>query len=198
MGLAILLGITAGIGAPASALADGEASSPPIGTQTISLSAGPIFPIRLTPHQSSKLFGAATALSTAWVVTNPLGSAWYQGRFSLGVGIIGLSTSEPVTAYGISLTPKLEYRFTGWGRLRPHVEGGGGPIWTDLGGRVPEQPGQFNFLVWTGAGLSWMLTPRWALTAGFRFMHISNAHLRDPNSGLNVGMPYAALSYSLF
>ena len=71
-------------------------------------------------------------------------------------------------------------------------------MWTDLGGRVPEQPGQFNFLVWGGAGVSYHMTATWALTVGYRVMHISNGGTRSPNSGLNVGLPFIGLSYQGF
>ena len=77
-----------------------------------------------------------------------------------------LGTSEPVTGYGVGITPKLQYAFVGLDRLWPDIEGGGGPIWTDLGDRVPEQLGEFNFVVWGGAGGAWLLTPRWALNVG--------------------------------
>ena len=131
-------------------------------------------------------------------LTDPIGSGWYQGQIALGAELLTFGTSEPLTAYGVGVTPKLQYRFTAWDRLRPYVEGGGGPLWTDLGGRVPEQPGPFNFVVWSGAGCAWTLTPQWAVNAGYRFVHISNAGTRTPNSGLNYGLPFVGFSYSLF
>jgi hypothetical protein len=180
------------------AVAEETASQLPIGTQTIGMTGGAFFPIRLTEDQSTKLFGAATGLSFSLTLTDPMGSSWYQGQVSLGAELIGLFTSEPSGSYGIGVTPKLSYAFVGAKRFRPYFEGGGGPMWTDLGGRVPEQPGQFNFLIWGGAGCSFLVTPQWAVTAGYRFMHISNAGLRQPNSGLNFGLPYIGLQYSLF
>ncbi|HLZ34203.1 MAG TPA: acyloxyacyl hydrolase [Nitrospira sp.] len=169
-----------------------------IGTQTVGFTAGPLFPIRLMPAQSSKLFGVAAAPSWAITLTDSIGSSWYQGQVGIGVELPTFRTDEPVTAYGIGISPKLLYSFTALGRLRPYLEGGGGPLWTDLGGRVPEQPGQFNFIVWGGAGCSWFLTPQWAVQAGYRFVHISNGGTRHPNSGLNAGMPFVGLSFSFF
>ena len=131
-------------------------------------------------------------------ITDPIGSIWYRGQVSLGAELLALTTSEPITAYGIGFTPKLQYLFVGLDRLRPYIEGSGGPIWTDLGGQVPEQPGEVNFVVWGGAGGAWLLTPQWALNIGYRFVHISNGGTRMPNSGLNFGLPFAGLSYSIF
>ena len=131
-------------------------------------------------------------------VTDPIGAGWYEGQLAIGAELLAFGTYEPVTAYGVAVTPKLVFTFTMLHRLRPYVEGGGGPIWTDLGGRVPEQPGQFNFAVWGGAGCSWFVTSQWAIQAGYRFLHISNAGTQSPNSGLNFGMPFIGFSYSLF
>ena len=170
----------------------------PVGTHTVGLTAGPFFPIRILSNQSSKLFGEA--LMPAWMVTltDPIGSGWAQGQLAIGAEIAALHTHEPIHAYGVGFTPKLVFTSTAFGRWHPFIEGGGGPLWTDLGGRVPEQPGQFNFLVWGGAGCAYTVTPQWSLQAGYRIMHISNAGTRDPNSGLNVGLPFIGLSYNGF
>jgi lipid A 3-O-deacylase len=170
----------------------------PVGTHTIGLTAGPFFPARVLPSQSSKLFGEALMPSWTVTLTEPIGSGWYQGQFALGAELIAFHTSEPITAYGLGFTPKLVYASTAFGRVHPFLEAGGGPVWTDLGGQVPEQPGQFNFLVWGGAGCSYRLTRALAIDAGFRFMHISNAGTRQPNSGLNFGLPFIGLSYQGF
>ena len=131
-------------------------------------------------------------------LTDPIGSNWYRGQVALGAELLSFGTSEPQTGYGVGVTPKLQYTFTGLGRLRPYIDGGGGPIWTDLGGRVPEQPGHFNFAVWGGAGCAWSLTSQWAVMVGYRFVHISNGGTRMPNSGLNYGLPFVGLTFSLF
>jgi len=184
---------------PSSATAStDEPASTPIGTQTIGFTAGPFFPLRVGPSQSSKLFGEAFMPSWMVTLTEPIGSGWYQGQLALGAELVTFHTSEPITAYGVGFTPKLVYTSTAFGRVRPFLEAGGGPVWTDLGGQVPEQPGQFNFLVWGGAGCSYQLTRALAVNAGYRFMHISNANTRQPNSGLNFGLPFLGLSYQMF
>ncbi len=183
---------------PRMACANEPISYPTVGTQTIGLTVGPIFPIRVMPSQSSKIFGAAAMPSWSMTLTDPIGSNWYRGQVALGAELLVFGTSEPVTGYGVGITPKLQYTFVGLDRLRPYLEGGGGPIWTDLGGRVPEQPGEFNFVVWSGTGCAWFLTPQWAINVGYRFVHISNGGTRTPNSGLNFGLPFAGLTYSIF
>ena len=194
LGLILLLDLQT----PYSTYAQEFPSTVPVGTHTIGLTTGPFFPIRVLSGQSSKLFGEALMPSWTITLTESIGAGWYQGRLSFGAEVIAFHTAEPITAYGLGFTPKLVYTSTAFGRLRPFFEAGGGPVWTDLGGRIPEQPGQFNFLVWGGAGCSYQITPTWALAAGYRIMHISNAGTRAPNSGLNFGLPFIGLSYQGF
>lgn len=165
------------------------------GTQTVGLTMGPFHPVRLLSGQSSKLFGLAAMPSWSITVTDTIGSGWYRGQLALGAELILFKTTDPLTAAGVGLTPKLVYTWISLNRVRPFVEGGGGPLWTDVGGRVPEQPGQFNFLVWGGAGCAWAIHPSWTVQAGYRLVHISNGGTRTPNSGLNFGLPFIGLSY---
>jgi lipid A 3-O-deacylase len=198
--LTLKLGLVLLLGLPAlhSAHAEELPFATPVGSHTFGLTTGPLFPLRILSTQSSKLFGEALMPSWMITLTEPIGAGWYQGQLALGAELIAFRTYEPITAYGAGFTPKLVYTSTTFGRVGPFVEAGGGPMWTGLGGRVPEQPGQFNFLVWAGAGASYHMTPTWALTAGYRVMHISNGGTRSPNSGLNVGLPFIGLSYQGF
>ncbi|HEX5545637.1 MAG TPA: hypothetical protein VFX10_09090 [Nitrospira sp.] len=49
------------------------------------------------------------------------------------------------------MTPKVVYPSTSFGSLKPYVEGGGGLIWANFNGRIPEQGTDFIFCV----GRSW-------------------------------------------
>jgi hypothetical protein len=53
---------------------------------------------------------------------------------------------------------------------------------TDL---VPEQSTHANFTEFAGTGIAWRMNPHAALTAQYRFVHVSNAGLDEPNIGLN-------------
>lgn len=198
LSLALPLLLTIHFLSSTSAASTDEPASTPIGTQTIGLTTGPFFPLRVGPNQSSKLFGEAFMPSWMVTLTEPIGSSWYQGQLALGAELVAFHTHSPMTAYGIGLTPKMVYTSTAFGRVRLFIEGGGGPVWTDLGGRIPEQPGQFNFLVWGGVGSAYYFTPSWVVQAGYRVMHISNAETRSPNSGLNFGLPFIGLTYQRF
>jgi len=72
------------------------------------------------------------AVHPSWqtVLTEPIGNSWWTGSVGLGVEGVLLGIAEPTSAYGVGFTPKLIYTFTSFGRLKPYIEGGGGPLWT--------------------------------------------------------------------
>ncbi len=168
------------------------------GNQTVGGVVGGMLPVRLMDGQSSKLNGVAVHPSWQITLTDTIGDGWWSGSIAFGAELALLGVTHPTGAYGVGLTPKLVYTFTSFGRLKPYVEGGGGPIWTNFGGRIPEQGSDFNFLVWGGAGANWELTAQWSLNAGVRFSHISNADTDRPNRGLNYLLPFIGISTKLF
>ncbi|MGZ9190079.1 MAG: acyloxyacyl hydrolase [Nitrospira sp.] len=175
-----------------------EPSATLIGTQTVGLVAGGMLPVRGMEAQSSKLNGVAVHPSWQIALTDPAGEGWWRGSIALGIEAALLGITQPTGAYGIGVTPKLSYTFTSFGSLKPYAEGGGGPLWTNFDGRIPEQGSDFNFLVWGGAGASYDLTARWALNAGVRFSHISNAGTDSPNGGVNYLLPFVGVAAKLF
>lgn len=169
-----------------------------VGRQTLGLVAGGMLPVRLMEAQSSKLNGVAVHPSWHIALTDPIGDAWWSGSIALGAELALLGITQPTGAYGVGFTPKLVYTFSSFGRLKPFIEGGGGPLWTNFDGRIREQGSDFNFLVWGGTGVSYDLTPQWSLTLGVRFSHISNSGTDKPNGGLNYLLPLAGISTKLF
>ena len=181
-----------------SPVAAEESSSSWIGKQAVGVVVGGMLPVRVMEAQSSKLNGVAVHPSWQVGLTDPVGEGWWRGSVALGVEAALLGIAEPTGAYGVGVTPKLIYIFTAFGRLRPFLEGGGGPLWTNFDGRIPEQGSDFNFLVWGGAGASYDLTKLWALNVGVRFSHISNGGIESPNRGLNYLLPFIGVSTKLF
>ena len=175
-----------------------ESSAGMVGNQTVGVVIGGMVPVRLTGGQSSELNGVAVHPSWQITVINPIGNEWWSGSIALGVEVALLGIAEPTSTYGVGFTPKAAYTFTSFGRLKPYLEGGGGPLWTNFEGRIPEQGSDFNFLVWGGAGANYDLTERWALNAGVRFSHISNADIYSPNRGVNFVLPFIGVSAKVF
>ena len=167
-----------------------------VGTQEIGLSAGYLFPHRLVEGKS-KTEQRGPAFMPSWMITltDPIGDSWYRGQISLGGEMVYIQFQEPVLSHGIGFTPKIKYSFVSLDRIRPYAEFAGGPFWTDLAGNIPEQHSEFNFILTGGLGVSYFLTDRSAVNAGYRFQHISNAHTSTPNVGLNESLPFAGFSF---
>lgn len=181
-----------------SSVAAEEPSVALLGRQTVGMVVGGMLPVRVMEGQSSILNGVAVHPSWHITLTDPIGDGRWRGSVAVGVEAAFLGITQPTGAYGIGLTPKLIYTFTSFGRLKPFIEGGGGPLWTNFDGRIPEQGSDFNFLVWGSAGANYDLTARWALNAGLRFSHISNADTDSPNRGVNYLLPFIGVSAKLF
>jgi hypothetical protein len=167
-----------------------------VGTQEIGLSAGYLFAHRLVEGKS-KTEQSGPAFMPSWMITltDPIGDSWYRGQISLGGEMVYIQFHEPVLSHGVGFTPKIKYSFVALDRIRPYVEFAGGPFWTDLAGNIPEQHSQFNFILTAGLGVSYFLSERTAINAGYRFQHISNAHTSSPNVGLNESLPFVGFSF---
>jgi lipid A 3-O-deacylase len=166
-----------------------------VGTQEVGLTAGYLLPHRLTKDHTTKQQGPAFMPSWMMTVTDPVGQRWYRGQVSLGAEMVYIQFQEPVVAHGVGFTPKIKYTFVALDRIRPYAEFAGGPFWTDLAGKIPEESSRFNFVLTAGFGVSYFLTDQAAFNVGYRFQHISNAGTRYPNLGLNSSLPFGGFSF---
>ena len=166
-----------------------------VGTQEVGLTAGYMLPHRLTTDHTTKQQGPAFMPSWMMTVTDPVGNGWGRGQVSIGAEVVYIQFREPVLTHGIGFTPKIKYTFVALNQVRPYVEFAGGPFWTDLGGRIPEESSQFNFVLTAGFGVSWFVTPQTSLHVGYRFHHISNAGTQYPNLGLNASLPFGGFAF---
>lgn len=166
-----------------------------VGTQEVGLNAGYLLPHRLTTDHTTKQEGPAFIPYWMMTLTDPIGNSWYRGHISLGAEMVYIQFQEPILTHGIGFAPKIKYTFVALDRIRPYAEFAGGPFWTDLAGKIPEESSQFNFVLMAGFGVSYFLTDQVALNAGYRFQHISNAGTQYPNLGLNASLPYGGFSF---
>ena len=166
-----------------------------VGTQEVSLSGGYLLPHRFMRDQTTKQQGAAFMPSWMMTLSDPIGNSWYRGQVSLGAEMVYIQFQDPFLTHGVGFAPKIKYTFVALGRIRPYAEFAGGPFWTDLAGKIPEESSQFNFVLMAGLGVSYFLTDQVAFNVGYRFNHISNAGTHYPNLGLNASLPYGGFSF---
>ena len=166
-----------------------------VGNQEVGLSVGYHLPHRLTQDHTTKQQGVAFMPSWMMTLTDPIGDSWYRGQVSHGTEMVYIQFLELFVTHGLGFTPKIKYSFVALDRIRPYAEFAGGPFWTDLAGKIPEESSRFNFVLTAGFGVSYFLTDRAALNVGYRFHHISNGGTRYPNLGLNASLPFGGFSF---
>ncbi|GEM_PF-287910 len=129
------------------------------------------------------------SIDIGWVITDVMASdRWYRGTLEFLIGLFGGWQFKPDTRYLACLTPCLRYSWVTDSRWVPFIEGGAGISSTNIDG--PDLTGHFQFNVQGGAGTRYFLTGRTALTFQYRWLHVSNLGLREPNNGINTQMFY--------
>ena len=129
----------------------------------------------------------------SYLFFSPFGSGLLRSAFEPGLEGWFQQYLSPhsATAQGLKLTGR--YHFIGLGRFVPYLEGTAGAGGTSL--RVPEIDSTFTFVLEAGAGLSYFVTDSLALNAGYRFQHISNGHVSNPNRGFNSDSGVVGVSF---
>lgn len=74
------------------------------------------------------------------------------------------------------------------GRFVPFFDAGGGVQRTTLSARVPELSGTTQFSPQGGFGVQYFFRPQRAFVIEWRYMHMSNAGITQPNHGFNASM----------
>lgn len=92
---------------------------------------------------------------------------------------------------GCSFPLRYSVKLASW--IAPYVEFGLGFIYTTQ--HVHEQGSQFNFTTQLGIGTKFFLSDHYALSAGYRFRHMSNAGLDSPNRGVDFHFGVIGLTY---
>lgn len=124
---------------------------------------------------------------------DPIGSGVVRGALETGLEPWFQYYLEPTTATAEGLKVALRYHFLGASPIFPYLEVTGGMAGTNL--KVLELRSEFTFVLEAGAGLSYFVTDGVALTAGYRFQHLSNGNVERPNRGFNSDSGTAGLSF---
>ena len=99
------------------------------------------------------------------------------------------------TIYGAGLSPLgLKLRFAQQSRIKPFLAASVGFIYSQHDIPLPDTS-RFNFTPEIGFGLDFFITPKTALTIGYKFHHISNAGISSRNPGLNSHVIYGGFSF---
>ncbi len=128
-------------------------------------------------------------------LSREVGRSWIQGRHELFVELpVHLAVDPRVRAMtgGYLLG---SWKFTGLKDkgIYPYVFAGGGVLYVDLG--LPTMGSRLDFSYQGGTGVQYLLRRDLALTAEYRYHHISNAGTASPNEPLNSSKFLFGISY---
>lgn len=120
--------------------------------------------------------------------------AWDSPRSRLPVerfeissqGILGIAYQPGGYLLGNSLL--FRFGLHPVGRVAPFIDAGSGPLYTTLNHGAKEISGHLQFLSQGGAGIQYFFKPQHALIFAYRYFHMSNGGLQEPNYGFNGSM----------
>ncbi|HUI43014.1 MAG TPA: acyloxyacyl hydrolase [Terriglobia bacterium] len=109
------------------------------------------------------------------------------GRFDwLSEGLVGGAVSPAARIIGYSLLFRLEGRTRG--NTKPILDFGAGVNNTTLDQHAYELTGGLQFTPQGGLGIEHYFSPQHAIVFEYRFFHMSNNGIREPNHGFNAAV----------
>jgi len=117
------------------------------------------------------------------VIDEPLARNNLNLKWFIEPWIAGATNHQDAIEVGI--TPlALKFEYDAGQQVVPYVELGTGVMYTGLQGL--QLGGPFEFASFGGAGIHLFLTDQLALSFSYRWRHISNAGIEQPNRGLDT------------
>jgi lipid A 3-O-deacylase len=134
------------------------------------------------------------SVNVGWIFADNLAqNKWYRGNWELTGELFSGAQFHPEIRYIVGITPLLRYNFVTGGRWVPFVNLGSGVSLTDIG--RPDLGGTFQFVSQGGGGLHYFFRRDAALTVEHRWVHVSNAGIKEPNFGANTQMFMAGIAW---
>ena len=109
--------------------------------------------------------------------------SWYQGRHEILLELPYHLAIDRSGRYMVGGYVMGHWRFTGLDNYVPYVLAGGGPLYVDLG--LPTMGTKLCFSYQGGAGVQYFIDRKTAVSAEYRYHHISNAGTAAPNEPIN-------------
>jgi opacity protein-like surface antigen len=130
-----------------------------------------------------------------YFLSDEIGKGWYRGRHELLIELPLHLAVDPQTRVLIGGYLLGSWKFTGLKekRLYPYLFAGGGILFVDLG--LPTMGSRLDFSYQGGTGLQYLIRNNLAVTAEYRYLHISNAGTAQPNEPLNFSHILFGISF---
>jgi opacity protein-like surface antigen len=123
---------------------------------------------------------------------DPLAEGFWRGALEGGLEPwVQVYLTPSAVAEGLKGVAR--YHFLSASPIFPYVEISAGAVLTSL--NIREIRSNFSFVMEGGAGLSYFVGEGVALTAGYRFQHVSNGGIERPNRGFNSDTGVVGVSF---
>jgi Lipid A 3-O-deacylase (PagL) len=139
------------------------------------------------PHNISHVNMLIAAPQVGFIVWDSPHSRLPMNRFEiLSEGILGGAFHPGGHLLGETLLFRFDFKPVH--RVIPFFDAGSAALHTTLDEQAPEISGHTQFLSQGGVGLQYFYKPRRAFVFEYRYFHMSNAGLQQPNHGFNGNM----------
>ena len=137
---------------------------------------------------------AVASANLGWIFSDIMGkNKWYRGNWELAGELFAGAQYSPHERSVGGCTGLIRYNFATGSRWMPFIEGGAGLSGTDIG--RPDLATTFEFNNQGGAGVHYFFCDNKALTLEYRFVHLSNAGIEQPNHGVNTQLFLAGMNW---
>lgn len=130
-------------------------------------------------------FDMKPLLSKVWINT--------KGRADFILEPFINTISSPSSNVEVGSNFLLQYVFPLTEKFQPYIKGGLGMLY--MSQHTLEQGTQYNFLPQGGAGVQYFVKNNLALNLEYRYRHLSNASIKDPNSGIDSNLYLCGFTY---
>lgn len=107
---------------------------------------------------------------------------WWRGNWELLGQVMGGWQFYPDEAYVFGIAPVIRYNVNTGSRWVPFIDFGAGVAATEIRDDLSTT---FQFNLQAGVGTRYFLTKDMALVLQYRWIHLSNAGIEFPNTGVN-------------
>ncbi|RQW85620.1 MAG: acyloxyacyl hydrolase [Geobacter sp.] len=126
-------------------------------------------------------------------LSDELGNGWYKGKPELLVELPFSLTVDPKVSPMVGVSVLGCWKLTSSKEFVPYIFFGVGVVYVDLD--LECMGSEINFVYQGGAGIQYFLGEMIALNLEFRYHHISNAGLAEPNAPINSGKVLVGVSF---
>ncbi len=137
---------------------------------------------------------ALGSINAGYIITDVIcKDHFFRGNLEVIGELFGGVQFHPETRYLTGLNALFRYNIATETRWVPFLTCGAGVTLTQIGD--PDLSGTFQFDPQAGLGTHYFFRENVAFTAEWRWLHISNAGIKEPNNGVNTQMFMAGINW---